>query len=159
LGRQVQNSVHNLFGFHSVRGWNFQLGNEFGFTASWERKWRFNHELGEWYSWEIIPDAGVTAGNVFTYAEAGFLVRLGRGLKADWGPEMIRPGYSGSSYFSGERAGVKFGWDFYVGAQARAVSRSLTAIAISIRGDPSGIRGASGWFMGLLPGGRVLRIR
>ena len=38
------------------------------------------------YSWEIIPDAGLTAGNVFTYAEAGFLVRIGRGLKADWGP-------------------------------------------------------------------------
>jgi lipid A 3-O-deacylase len=125
LGRQTQNSVHDLFGFHSVKGWNYQLNNEFGFTASWERKWRFNHELGEGYSWEIIPDAGATAGNVFTYAEAGFLVRLGRGLKADWGPEMVRPGYSGSSYFSGERAGVRFGWDFYVGAQARAVAWNI----------------------------------
>jgi lipid A 3-O-deacylase len=125
LGRQVQNSFHGLFGFRTVRGWNFQLPNEFGFTASWERKWRFNHELGEGYSWEIIPDAGLTAGNVFTYAEAGFLVRIGRGLKADWGPEMIRPGYSGSSYFSGERGGVKFGWDFFVGTQARAVARNI----------------------------------
>jgi lipid A 3-O-deacylase len=125
LARQIQNGVHNLFGFHTVRGWDFQLGNEFGFTASWERKWRFNHELGQGYSWEIIPDAGVTAGNVFTYAEAGFLVRIGRGLKADWGPELIRPGYSGSSYFSGERAGVKFGWDFFVGTQARAVARNI----------------------------------
>jgi lipid A 3-O-deacylase len=125
LGRETQNSVHDLFGFHSVRGWNYQLSNEFGFTASWERKWRFNHELGDGYSWEIIPDAGATAGNVFTYAEAGFLVRFGRGLKADWGPEMIRPGYSGSSYFSGQRAGVKFGWDFFVGAQARAVALNI----------------------------------
>ena len=125
LGRQVQNSFHGLFGFRTVRGWNFQLPNEFGFTASWERKWRFNHELGEGYSWEIIPDAGLTAGNVFTYAEAGFLVRIGRGLKADWGPELIRPGYSGSSYFLGERAGVKFGWDFFVGTQARAVARNI----------------------------------
>jgi hypothetical protein len=38
---------------------------------------------------------------------------------------MIRPGYSGSSYFSGERAGVKFGWDFFVGTQARAVARNI----------------------------------
>jgi lipid A 3-O-deacylase len=125
LGREFQNSFHGLFGFATVRGWNFQLGNEFGFTASWERKWRFNHELGQGYSWEIIPDAGLTAGNVFTYAEAGFLVRIGRGLKADWGPEMIRPGYSGSSYFSGERAGVKFGWDFFFGTQARAVAWNI----------------------------------
>jgi lipid A 3-O-deacylase len=125
LGRQVQNSVHGLFGFRTVRGWNYQLGNEFGFTASWERKWRFNYELGEGYSWEIIPDAGITAGNVFTYAEAEFLLRVGRGLKADWGPEMVRPGYSGTSYFSVERAGLKFGWDFFVGAQARAVAWNI----------------------------------
>lgn len=84
LGRQVQNNVHALFGEQLVRGWNHQLGNEFGFTASWERKWRFNHELGKGYSWEIIPDAGITVGNVFTFAEAGFLVRWGRGLKACW---------------------------------------------------------------------------
>ena len=70
LGRQVQNSVHGLFGFHTVRGWSHQLGNEFGFTASWERKWRFNHALGNGYSWEIIPDVGITAGNVFTRGRA-----------------------------------------------------------------------------------------
>jgi hypothetical protein len=125
LGRQVQNNVHALFGEHLARGWNHQLSNEFGFTASWERKWRFNHELGKGYSWEIIPDVGITAGNVFTFAEAGFLVRWGRGLKADWGPEMIRPGYSGTSYFSGERAGVKVGWDFFFGTQGRAVARNI----------------------------------
>ena len=125
LGRQVQNNVHALFGEQLARGWNHQLSNEFGFTVSWERKWRFNHELGNGYSWEIIPDAGGTAGNVFTYAEAGILVRWGRGLKADWGPEMVRPGYSGTSYFSAERAGVKLGWDFFLGTQGRAIARNI----------------------------------
>jgi lipid A 3-O-deacylase len=125
LGRQLQNNVHALFGEQLARGWNHQLGNEFGFAASWERKWRFNHELGKGYSWEIIPDAGITAGNVFTFAETGFLVRWGRGLKADWGPEMIRPGYSGTSYFSGDRAGVKVGWDIFFGTQGRAVARNI----------------------------------
>src|ERR1700730_6222539 len=125
LGRQVQNNVHALFGEQLARGWNHQLRNEFGFTASWKRKWRFNHDLGNGYSWEIIPDAGITAGNVFTFAESGILVRWGRGLKADWGPEMIRPGYSGTSYFSGDRAGVKFGWDFFFGAQGRAVAWNI----------------------------------
>ena len=121
----MQNNVHALFGEQLARGWNHQLGNEFGFTASWERKWRFNHELGKGYTWEIIPDAGITAGNVFTFAEAGFLVRWGRGLKADWGPEMILPGYSGTSYFSGDRAGVRFGWDFFFGTQGRAIARNI----------------------------------
>ena len=121
LGRQVQNNVHALLGEQLARGWNHQLRNEFGFTASWERKWRFNHQLSDGYSWEIIPDAGITAGNVLTYGEAGFLVRWGRGLEADWGPEMVRPGYSGTSYFSGDRAGVKVGWDIFLGTQGRAV--------------------------------------
>jgi lipid A 3-O-deacylase len=38
---------------------------------------------------------------------------------------MIRPGYSGTSYFSGERAGVKFGWNFFVGTQGRAVAWNI----------------------------------
>jgi len=78
----VQNNVHALFGEQLARGWNYQLGNEFGFTASWRRRWRFNHPLGGGYSWEIIPEAGIAAGNVFTFAEAGSLVRWERGLKA-----------------------------------------------------------------------------
>lgn len=125
LGRQVQNNVHALFGERLARGWNHQLGNEFGFTVSWERKWRFNHELGDQYSWEFLPEAGITAGNVFTFAEAGFVVRWGRGLKADWGPEMISPGYSGTSYFSSARAPAKLGWDLFFGTQARAVAWNI----------------------------------
>ena len=125
LGRQVQNNVHALFGEQLARGWNHQLGNEFGFTASWERKWRFNRELPQGYSWEILPGAGIAAGNVFTFAEVGFLVRWGRGLKADWGPQMIRPGNSGTSYFSPGRAGVKFGWDVFFGTQGRLVARNI----------------------------------
>ena len=125
LGRQLQNNVHALLGEQLARGWNHQLSNEAGFTVSWNRKWRFNHEFGDGYSWEILPDAGITAGNVFTFGEAGFLLRFGRGLKADWGPAMIQPGYSGTSYFSGERAGVKFGWDLFFGTQARAVAVNI----------------------------------
>jgi lipid A 3-O-deacylase len=125
LGEQVQNNVHRFFNQQPAKGWDHQLTNEFGFAISWERKWRFNHELGNEYSWEIIPDAGITAGNVFTFGEAGLLFRWGRGLKADWGPEMIRPGYSGTSYFSGDRAKVRLGWDFYIGTQGRVVARNI----------------------------------
>ena len=49
LGRQVQNGVHSLLGQELARGWDHQLSNEFGFSASWERKWRFNHQLGDGY--------------------------------------------------------------------------------------------------------------
>lgn len=125
LGRQVQNGVHSLFNIRLARGWDHQLSNEFGFTVTWERKWRFNHELGNGYSWEIIPDAGITAGNVFTFAETGALVRWGRGLKAGWGPQTILPRYSGTSSFSPARGGIKFGWDLFIGTQERLVARNI----------------------------------
>lgn len=125
LGRQVQNNVHALLGERLARGWNHQLSNEFGFTTCWRRRWRFNHPLGGEYSWEIIPETGIAAGNVFTFAEVGSLIRWGRGLTADWGPEMILPGYSGTSYFAPERAGVRFGWDFFAGTEGRAVARNI----------------------------------
>jgi hypothetical protein len=59
---------------------------------------------------EIIPDAGITAGNVFTYAEAGFGTDS-RGLKDDWGPEMICPDIREVLTFR-PAVRVKFGWDF-----------------------------------------------
>jgi hypothetical protein len=81
------------------------------------KKWRFNHDLGNAYSWEVIPGVELAAGNIFTYAGVSALARWGRGLKADWGPDMIRPGYAGTSYFSPERGGVALGFDMYLGIQ------------------------------------------
>ncbi|MBV8900400.1 MAG: lipid A deacylase LpxR family protein, partial [Verrucomicrobia bacterium] len=40
LGRQTQNDFHEFQGGHKAFGWGYQLKNEFGFVASWERKWR-----------------------------------------------------------------------------------------------------------------------
>jgi lipid A 3-O-deacylase len=125
FGRQTQNDFHAIFDIRPARGWGHQLGNEFGFSIAWERKWRFNRQLGSGYSWELIPDAGATVGNVYDFAEIGVLARWGRGLKANWGPEFIHPGYSGTSYFSGDLAGVKVGWDFFVGTQGRLVARNI----------------------------------
>ena len=125
VGRQIQNSFHDIIGSDPARGWRYQLGNEFGFMISWERKWRFNHELGSSYSWELIPDAGITVGNLFDFAEIGALARWGRGLKASWGPEFIHPGYSGTSYFAESRLKEKFGFAFFLGVQGRVVARNI----------------------------------
>jgi lipid A 3-O-deacylase len=125
LGRPVQNGVHHLLGQGLVRGWGHQLHNEPGVMMAWDRRWRCNHELGGGYSWELIPEVGATVGNVLTYAEVGALARIGRGLKADWGPDTVRPGYSGTSYFSAERANVTWGFDVYGGVQGRAVAVNI----------------------------------
>ncbi len=125
LGRQIQNGVHSIFGENLVRGWSYQIHNEPGITISWDRRWRFNHELQGNYSWEIIPDVGATVGNVFTYANVGALARIGRGLKANWGPDTIQPGIGNTSYFSAERSGTNWGYDLYAGVQGRAVALNI----------------------------------
>lgn len=125
IGRQVQNTFHDVFGMERVRGWRSQISNEFGAVGFWDRKWRFNHDLGNGYSWEIIPGVELAAGNIFTYAGVNALLRWGRGLKSNWGPDMIRPGYSGTSYFSAERGGVPLGFDVYLGTQGRVVAQNI----------------------------------
>jgi len=125
IGRQVENTFHDIVNIGRVHAWQFQLSNEFGAVGFWDRKWRFNHDLGNGFSWEIIPGVELAGGNIFTYAGANALLRWGRGLKADWGPDMIRPGYSGTSYFSAERGGVAFGYDIYLGTQGRLVAHNI----------------------------------
>jgi lipid A 3-O-deacylase len=125
IGRQVENTFHDIFNENRTRGWSSQLGNEFGAVGFWDRKWRFNHDLGNGYSWEIIPGVELAAGNIFTYAGVNALLRWGRGLKANWGPDMIRPGYAGTSYFSAERGGASLGFDIYLGTQGRLVAQNI----------------------------------
>jgi lipid A 3-O-deacylase len=86
LGRQTQNDFHQFIATAKAKGWGNRLANEFGFNASWERKWRLDVELPGKFGLEFIPDAGITAGNVLTYAELGGLFRFGQGLKANWAP-------------------------------------------------------------------------
>lgn len=122
---QTQNDFHIFEGSAQAQGWGCQLRNEPAFVASWERKWRLIHEFGNHFGVEFIPDAGASVDNVFDYAEAGGLLRWGRGLKANWGPDFIRPGYSSTSYFSPERGGTDLGFNIYTGIQARAIARNI----------------------------------
>ena len=126
LGRQAQNDFHQFIASAKAKGWSRQLANEFGFNASWERKWRLGIELPNKFGFEFIPEVGGTAGNVLTYGELGGLCRFGRGLKANWGPELIRPAYSGTGYFEVARAkDVGLGFSVFAGAQGRAIARNI----------------------------------
>jgi lipid A 3-O-deacylase len=94
-------------------------------VAAWERKWRLSLGLTHGFSTELIPDLGITVGNVFTYGEIGGVWRLGRNLKADWGPPLIRPALSGTGYFAPERTDGGLGFDLFVGGQGRVVARNI----------------------------------
>jgi hypothetical protein len=84
IGRQVENTFHDIANIGRVHGWRAQLGNEFGAVGFWDRKWRFNHDLGNGYSWEIILGVELAAGNIFTYAETRFKIAEASTKKSPW---------------------------------------------------------------------------
>jgi lipid A 3-O-deacylase len=85
VGRQVENTVHDIVNIDRVHGWRAQLGNEFGAVGFWERKWRFNHDLGNGYSWEMIPGVELAAGNIFYLCRRKYAVALGARFKIGLG--------------------------------------------------------------------------
>jgi len=133
LGRQVQNNIHHLIGVETAKGWAQQIHNEPGLQVGYERKLRLatpEAELG--WGADLIPHAGVTLGNVFTYLNAGAEVRLGWRLPGDFGTHLIRP--SGDSNPRRRPAFSLFG---FAASDSRLVARDLTLQGNSFRASPS----------------------
>lgn len=125
LGRQTQNDFHTLIKVRPALGWAQQLPNEPGVVVTYERKWRYHAQALGPVGFDIIPTAGASVGNVFTYAQAGATFRIGRNLDADYGPAQVRPEISGTAWFDDEVAKGRVGWSLFVGVQGRAVARNL----------------------------------
>ena len=85
----------------------------------------FGVEYRDGYNVDVIPSLGVTAGNVYTYASTGALFRFGRSLFSTCGPTRVRPAPSGASFFSPDAQGPAWGFDFFAGAEVRAVAYNV----------------------------------
>ncbi len=62
-------------------------------------------------------------GNVYTYAGAGLMFRMGQNLKNDIGPPNISPGFPRASFFSATKEGK--GWYIFAGTEGRGVFRNI----------------------------------
>jgi hypothetical protein len=123
LAGQTQKFVHEITGADRPRGWSHQLENEPGIVLSYDRSWRAlasGSLLG--FSMDFTPHVGGALGNVFTFADAGAMVRLGYDLPNDYGPPRIQPGLPGSGFFE---PGGDFGWYLFAGIDGRAVARNI----------------------------------
>jgi lipid A 3-O-deacylase len=139
LGKQTQNDFHQLIGVKQAQGWSNQIQNEPGGMLSYDRLWRFAL-LGDGNNGiDIVPQAGVTLGNVFTYAQAGGMLRVGKNLHADYGPVRIRPALSGTDYFDADQLDGDLGFYFFVGGQGRAVAHNIFLDGNTFRQSP-GVR-------------------
>ncbi|HEY1797018.1 MAG TPA: lipid A deacylase LpxR family protein [Stellaceae bacterium] len=125
LAKQAQNDFHQFIGAQQAQGWSDQLQHEFGGMLSYERYWKWTLFGDNSFGVDLIPEAGVTAGNVMTYGDVGGMLRIGKGLAADYGPVRVRPSLSGTDYFDINGLDNGHGWYFFVGTQGRAVGHNI----------------------------------
>jgi hypothetical protein len=127
---EAQQVWHELVGGDKPRGWNHQLDNELGLAVTWVRSWRLAspHRRRGGVEWDLLPEVGLTVGNVATFAAAGAEVRLGHGLPLDFGTSLIRPA-ADRAHPINERdirvSGGGPGYYVFARAEARAVGRNI----------------------------------
>jgi hypothetical protein len=119
LGSDVQKAWHAAFIPSAAKplGWHAQLRDEPGLVLNEQRIWRLRLAPGV----ELLPEANVSAGNVYDYAGAGAMLRFGQGLSADWGPPRIAPAQQGSDFQTVDH----FAWYVFAGGEARAMARNI----------------------------------
>ncbi len=71
---------------------------------------------------DIEPHFGAAIGNVYDYANAGAMARIGFNLPDDFGPLRMEPSLPGSSFFT-----IEDGLSAYIfgGVDARAIARNI----------------------------------
>lgn len=123
LAEQTQTLIHEITGAPEPRGWDTQLKNEPGVVLTYQRSWRgFVSQSVSGFGFDVTPHAGGTLGNVFTYANAGLMLRFGQRLPLDYGPPRIQPSLPGSGFFVPQDG---FGWYLFAGVEGRAVARNI----------------------------------
>lgn len=138
LADRAQIRFHRLTGSRKPEGWASQLRNEPGVLATWQRSWRrlWSARVAG-LEVDGTPHLGAALGNVYTYANAGYTVRLGQRLARDFGTLRIAPAPPGAGFtVPGEGAS----WYAFVGIDGRAVGRNVFLDGNTFRSGPGVLR-------------------
>jgi lipid A 3-O-deacylase len=123
MAEQVQTFWHSSLGLPVPQGWDHQLHNEPGVVLYYEQARRLGKgRIGCGMKVDAVPHFGGALGNVYTYAAAGFTLRLGSNLDDDFGPPRIRPSLPGSGFYQPENG---LNWYLFAGMEGRAVLRNI----------------------------------
>ncbi|MCS6855288.1 MAG: lipid A deacylase LpxR family protein [Elioraea sp.] len=126
LGEQVQNNVHRILAIERSAGWSTQLKDEPGVNLILNRQWRvsrpFDPANPTGLGWSVVPSVAASLGNVQTWAGAGAIVKVGKKLDADFGPQRLRPAAVGSAFF---RHDGEWGWYLLAGLEVRAIAHDI----------------------------------
>ena len=123
LAADSQDLVHRIRGFALPQGWHTQLRDEPGLVVSYQvTKEAVSLALPGDFAFDIKANAGGAVGNVFDYASAGAVARIGIDMPNDSGPPQIEPGRPSSYYYDPK---PDLGAYIFAGIQGRAVARNL----------------------------------
>ena len=122
LGEETQNGFHNLIGDTPNRGWHTQLRDEPAVELRSEGTWRV--PIAQFYGVETdaLPTLQLGIGNVRDYLLTGFNLRLGQGLRSDFGTPRIEPGMTGADAYTPVQP---FSWYVFAGGDGQAVAHDI----------------------------------
>lgn len=114
--------------FHSARGWDKQLHDEFMIDLTVRKTWKiglFGTETGregtQGWGVELLPQVGGTVGTAFRQAHAQMILRAGYNLPGDFGPRRVFDIGSAAPDPSGRRGVYAF-----VRGHGRGVQHNIT---------------------------------
>jgi lipid A 3-O-deacylase len=126
-GEVLQNGFHGVIGDTTNKGWGYQLDNRPVLNVFVDRTYRV--PLVDLVSLpflnkapvgiDVLPDITGFLGTEEIYAQAGAILRIGQGLRDDFGAGRIMPGVSGGDAYNPDSG---FAWYVFGGADGQAVA-------------------------------------
>ena len=130
MGEQIQKFIHeNISDSPKPMGWDNQLKNEPAIMLAWQRRWPEYgaQDLTNNLRVGASPHVGLTVGNVYTHASAGFNVWLNPKTER-WQdlPSRVRPAIPGTGFFEiPSTDGRWWSWSLFGGVEGRAIARNI----------------------------------
>jgi hypothetical protein len=121
-GQEIQKFIHAIVHGRKPSGWHYQLRDEPGLVLQYERTLKHGPKPLLGLSYDVEPNFGGAIGNVWDYANAGLMARIGINMPKDYGPMRIQPSLPGSDYFEPTEP---FGAYLFAGIEGRALARNL----------------------------------
>ncbi len=101
--------------------WDHQLKNEPGIAVKYGRAWLIPFPSSNRRYVDLIPQTGLSAGNVDTSFRVGATIRAGWNLPNDFGTQPIDSVIVPHGGWSSAKTGSRWGFYFFTGAGGRAV--------------------------------------
>ena len=125
-----QQEIHTLIRNANPQGWANQLRDEPLLNLYGERRWKaLKNGSPQGAGFDVIPHAGIAAGNAYTGMNLGGQVRFGWNIPNNFGTFIIRPGADGSP--SGDddpgfsRPFHRFGVHLFLAVDGKLVARNI----------------------------------